>query len=480
MRDHGAPPKRCRYIFGPYGSEKGHSRGFPPESYLVASSRIWVAIGYSRPVGICRIFMTLPYGPRNCHLLSVGRSKNVSKLALSNPLPPDHGALVGEKQISFHFERAIKMHVNRPGPTLTALLAWSLLSASAAMADVIYERAVTPEEQKRYEVGSSGLTLPKEETMEQANERLSKEDFSKNKALVKVEIKPDPKTGRLIVWYTALQGSRESKALLEQWRKEAPEFSLGSQVRSLRCLGTSATMNDGTAVFFEDLPLVRHLGEAFRDDAGTPTELELYHAPGRDISNHEFLRVIIKRPNLRLEANAAGNFVTCHDSGDAQAGAQRIGWIAANGMVIYIGCARGALSDELLQLYVHRYPSILEKTIDLDKTHWGREEVDLWMGHLEKVVAGKDRQPDPLGGEDWFIYYAGRMVITCDVPPLKDMPNWDRDKSKDAASLAALCDWWKANRADSVWDERSQKLVVPVKKQREPPNFSTRPSPPGP
>jgi hypothetical protein len=371
-------------------------------------------------------------------------------------------------------KRAKRMYAKTLGLTLTGFLAWSLLSVSAAMADVIYERPITPEEEKWYVVGGSGETLPKGETMEQAKERLSKEDFSKNKALVKVEIERDPDSGRLIVWYRILRGGKDSQALLEQWRKEAPEFWLGGQVRGLRCTGSSAKMNDGTAVFFEDLRLVRALSESFRAEDGTGTDVYAFIAPGRDIANHEFLRNIIKRPNLRLEANATGNFVTCDDSGDAKTAAHCIGWIAPNGMVIYIGCQHGEISDELMQLYVRRYPTILDKKIDLEKTHWGREEVDLWMGHLEKVVVGKDREPDPLGFDDWFHFYAGRMRLTCDVPPLKDFAENGRDRTKDAAALAELREWWKANRADSLWDERIQKLVVPVKKMEDGNNVTTK------
>jgi hypothetical protein len=327
---------------------------------------------------------------------------------------------------------------------------------------VVFEREVSPETLKRYRLTGGIVYLknaPTEEDLHKQAERAGKIDTT-----IKIELFFDPKEGRYYYESTVLGKDLIHAAEIKKWEAYAQKnFAVGKDFGGFGYHGIWADLEDDDVYPYhcEERPKLVRFDERYdrvRSERA-PSEsisLAVTQLQEQPVSQHDFLRLVV-RMDCRVDKTSAGYVVVSKDKwGKTTEGGQgqALSWLSGERTIVHLLGLRVS-PDKFLPHYGRKFPSALPKNFKLDKTAWGRAE-------MEHVLAGMKQALDKLPENDARYSLAEYMRATAYVyvPMLEGAENYHASFELLKKQYEVMSKWWEENKENTYWYDRIQKLVA--------------------
>jgi len=322
---------------------------------------------------------------------------------------------------------------------------------------VLFERKPDPDVLKRHETSVSSFGLdantPREEILKKA------ESIAENEKVLKIELRHLQVGGKLLplLRITRLGRDKARVAGEKQWREYAMKnLARGKDVAGFALKTLFASLSSGY-IFFDEFGAIGRMTENYEGPKGEPVGADVLETRRQTISAHQFLRSII-REDCALEETKFGWVIRSRDkwAKTSEGGkGHGLSWLSGERRAVYI-VSVGGEPDGLLPLYIERFPSSLTRDFKIDKTAWGREEMEFWLTWMKKAVeiddpdAARRKLTTPFG-------QVGRYVF---LPMLEGTTTHDASLSDLKQRYALVAEWWEKHKGDTYWHESLQKLVA--------------------
>lgn len=328
---------------------------------------------------------------------------------------------------------------------------------------VLFEREVEPSVLRRHKIRSRSAdhdSLSKEEL----KERIA--NIRRNETILRYELFYDPQRNnkpRTRVIY--LGEDLIEKARREEWFEYAKKnLSCAKDSGQFRYVDKSRSYNFSTKgraayMFYDEQVEIGTFSEYYVGPRGEHTPVCIYEVKGKAIDIHNFLRRII-REECRVRRSRIGIVVESRDkwAKTSEGGAGHdYSWLSGPHIAVYVG-ALGIDPKPLIDLYGAKFPSTLPKDFRIDKTAWGRKEVEIRLGRMKKAIEKKDNEKELMYRMRECAYKIGGTMY---VPFWQKVYLSDEDPfEKKKAMYEEFNAWWQKNKAHTYWHEREQRLAV--------------------
>ncbi|MGH7930214.1 MAG: hypothetical protein ACREQV_20750 [Candidatus Binatia bacterium] len=353
------------------------------------------------------------------------------------------------------------------------------LLPSQSSAEILYERKLTEEEGERYQIRGTILSTGiithekglEEVTIEDIRKEYASMDWEQDWKTVKVELlykngdKSKPQIKITHLGEDLLKIKRD-----ETWQKEAPpRVTLGKDALGFKHEYSELHLSRSYNIFYEEAEGVGWAFEKFTGPNDALVTASLYEVLGHELTVHEFLHQVIRWP-LEVKQTAIGAVLVGREplktpQGRPVKNFAIAAWTSGDNLAIYIS-GRNVSWQDLVRLYGSKFPSSLPKDLKLDKTAWGRREVELTLSFLKKSLANTD----PPGKRPYFPIRRARDYVY--IPPWEALVKQYLERLKTQAetgeqkrkhwqeSLEAIGQWWRDNREKTYWDDDIQMLAA--------------------
>jgi len=323
--------------------------------------------------------------------------------------------------------------------------------------EIVYERKLTDEEKSRYQVGGGVIAVDPTKSADELRKYYGGQGWDSDWRTVKVELlyrgadANRPSHVRILDLGTDLRRAAEE----EKWKKEAPaRVSLGKDTQGFKHLRTTLRFVGPHYIYFEGLDHLGSAVEEFEGPKGERIRATIYEVPNHTITLHEFLRSITGFQYSPVQTEIGT--VLAIESKQARPPKKQVGvaWTSGKNLALYVDGADVDVKD-IVRLYGQKFPSSLPRNTTIDKTSWGREEVDTGIKRLKRIVKGErfDASRD-----DCFVFHRQRLFDYAYIPVLQF--DVDSDISVRRKAVAAVQEWWEQFKDKTYWDEDLGILVA--------------------
>ena len=343
--------------------------------------------------------------------------------------------------------------------TMFHALSWAALlaGASALGAEVLFERELDPATRERYRIRVTRGGLPRGTTAQEIAKIV--ERASKTQAVVKIELVDDQMfPGRKMLKTYCLGEDLVLEAESLAYRKDAMErLSCGRDIGKFTFVKTGGSKRPAGYMFFDGVDRLGTVTDRYRGPEREYVLVSMREVAEREIDPHNFLRRMI-REECQARKTRFGYVVRSRDRWDktTEAGqGRRISWLSGKHLAVYM-TALGVEPDDLLPLYGERFRSTLPAGFRVDKTQWGREEMEFWLGRMARAIENQDATK----GQHSYSFALHRMEIYIYIPVLDEASNPKASFELKKRQYEHLVQWWAANKEKTYWHKRMQKLVA--------------------
>lgn len=330
------------------------------------------------------------------------------------------------------------------------------LSSSACAAEILFERKMDQSILERYETRVSSLVLPAGTSREEILEKVAR--IARNKNILRIELVYSPRyKNQPILRKTRLGRERARVAKEKEWRAYAMKnLACGKDFAGFILEGSAASLFSGY-IFYEEYGAIGRVSDDYRGPKDEPVSVYALETRRHTISAHQFLRAMV-REECRLEKTKIGWVIRSRDKWaktTAGGAGHRLSWLSGERRAVFI-VSVGGDPDGLLPLYGQKFPSTLTGDFKIDKTAWGREEMDFWLGEMKKATEtlgpseARQKLARHLSGLRPYVY----------VPIVQGAGAHDAPIELLKEQYEFLTTWWEAQRENTHWDKRMQRLVA--------------------
>jgi hypothetical protein len=344
---------------------------------------------------------------------------------------------------------------------VVCVLALSLCQ-SRAFAEILFEKPVTEDALKRHEVGGYKQYLDKNAT--DADIRRQVDLIKRDKKVFKIELLRDlERDQRLFLRVSYLGKDLIQEAEDKKWAEDAVKrLSSGKDVGRLKLEKVSGHPNSG--YFFPDndsrIGYVMETYSGPKRDFFEFIEAKIFEFPAGSINNHEFLRRVI-REDCRVQKTAAGWVIASQDKwAKTSSGGkgQMICWLSGDRHAVFLG-GYNLAPDDLVPLYGKKFPSKLSAKFTIDKTAWGREDVEIWLRRMKAALDRNDAE-----GTRYPMAFCFLKMTTSVYVPVTEGVSYQKltEASLEAKRIVyeGLLKWWQENKDKTYWHTEMQTLVA--------------------
>jgi len=343
-------------------------------------------------------------------------------------------------------------HEGRPLPQV-----WlTVLYRDITKTEVLFERRLDPETLKRWEVTHSTFVLPANVTTQQIQDRAEK--LKKDEKVVRVELFGDLHEANRPQLRTFCLGK---DLVMEAKENEWGEYAM----RNLACAkdfagftheGSTPSLIQGY-IFFDEWGDVGCLVERYHDSRDRVVDVLVYEAKEWVITPHQFLRLAI-REDCRVKKTKTGYLIQSEDRwGKTTAGGsgRSVSWMSGDHRAVYI-TGVGVDAEGLVPLYASKFPSTLPRDFKIDKTAWGREEMEFW---LEKMKKAAELANEKLRQQRLKNAFTQIRSYIC-APVILGAEKYDAPVELLEDQYDLLVKWWEEDKDNTYWHEKMQQLVA--------------------
>ena len=344
--------------------------------------------------------------------------------------------------------------------TMFHALSWAALlaGASALGAEVLFERELDPATRERYRIRVTRGGLPRGTTAQEIAKIV--ERASKTQAVVKIELVDDQMfPGRKMLKTYCLGEDLVLEAESLAYRKDAMErLSCGRDIGKFTFVKTGGSKRPAGYMFFDGVDRLGTVTDRYRGPEREYVLVSMREVAESEIDPHNFLRRIV-REECQVRRTRFGYVVKSRDRWDktTEAGQGRgISWLSGKHVAVYM-TALGVEPDDLLPMYGEKFRSTLPAGFKVNKTQWGRDEMEFWLGRMKRAIDDGDRTVGPHS----YTVSLHRMETYLHLPVVME----EADNPKAPFELKEqqyehLVKWWAENKEKTYWHKRMQKLVA--------------------
>lgn len=353
--------------------------------------------------------------------------------------------------------------------------------------EVLYQRALTPQERGK-EIGYMDYPIKDKNSWVERERKRYKLGKQVPKNWIKVELFYRNVQGE--TWAVERAYSTNPRWVLEnkqwKWQKEArPRLTLGKDRDGFKFVESYLKFSSGNRFYYEKIGDLGWAEERFKGPKGQKVIASIYEARKRKLTLHEFLHDVVNIP-FQIKHTEIGTVLTSGTrllkgrTRDRLRGRFRgllqrartrrkrreeicAAWISGEHIAVYVGGNDVSVTD-LVRLYGKKFPSTLPKDFKVDKTTWGRREVELTLKRVKKFLDTPDErvpstlQPPDVDGFSWNLYRLEKYVF---------IPVWPRGvalgfapQGLRLAIYRTLSHWWQANKDKTYWNEKHDQLMA--------------------
>lgn len=327
--------------------------------------------------------------------------------------------------------------------------------------EILYERELTEEERSQETIGKSEWPI-KEGSLEKVRQHYKDPQTLAEVPhdIFKVELFRRDIGGieqaylRLhAVGYWGRDWARSQK--LHEWTREATaQITLGQDKDGFKFHNRILRFMGGDRIYYDKYDEIGYALEEFDAPNGQRVSAYIYKGITRPIPLHEFLHGVVKG-DYRLVQTSIGPVLVLNNDPRRRSQVGLAAWMSGDDVAVYVG-ANNVDAMDLVKLYGDKFPSTLPNDLTVDKTEWGRTEMELTVPRLEAEIEKTDRrrQKDRF---HWNLYRIRQYVYLPVVPA--DFPTSPNPEQKREL-FNAIFNWWEENRENTYWDEEVQMLVA--------------------
>jgi hypothetical protein len=337
------------------------------------------------------------------------------------------------------------------------VLVWLSLSVGA---EVLYERALAPEERARYRVTLTEQLLERDDAgLERARARAASGVWERDWGTLKVEWLPAAAAGgapRLRV--TSRGEDLERTAAERVWaaRVQGQPAPVLDDSR-FKATAVRAGFVDPHGVFVRGAEYLGVIEREFEDPGGGRATVSVFDGFGRPVEAHELLRPLLAH-ELELRRCDAGPVVLSGPRARAGGGTRlehaAAAWLTPDGRAVFVHRPVGDVIEFANRLR-GAYPSGLNDEFAVDRSSWLRAAVPAALAEMQ--LALEDMAPRR---GDAFLLHLGRLLERVLVPEVELSQAYGADRAQRAALLDRLRAWWMAWGDRCGWDVQLQRFVA--------------------
>ncbi|MFK7790318.1 MAG: hypothetical protein AB8C95_12600 [Phycisphaeraceae bacterium] len=323
---------------------------------------------------------------------------------------------------------------------------------------VVYERPLTEEERGRDHLEYLDYPMKGDKTLREYQDMYKKSEVPED--IIRVELvdsDPDDEFQELRLY--SIKRGYDVIRMEAKWIKEHKDvLPLDVDPNIYRVTDTIVSPVDRTGVMYYpgmgEKDRVGFVKQEFEKiDGGHSWSMRLYDTAPHEINFHDMLRPIIHAPLYTQAQTPTGkifSYVSPKDSDGLVAAA----WMSGPHLAVYVVGVDIDL-DEIVTVVGKKYPSSIKKLLEVNKTKWFREEVDMRLDQIAREIASETRDP-----QVWN-FHLNYLMLNVSLPKLAGLQAMD-DLSWEAREQIndQLKQWWHNTRDKTVWDQVKMKLVI--------------------